>query len=204
MGRPLRNFVDGLYHVTAHGSDTRNLFLTTEDRRDFLERLTLSCSPREIRLLDYVLMGNHYHALMHTPDARLSDALQQLHTGYSRRHNRRHGRSAHLFRAHCVTRAVTTDRQLLATYRYIARNPVRANLVLDPLDWPWGSARAHAGLDPPAAPLDDSPLRAAFHDDVDWRRRYRRLVRRADADSDELLDRDGLRQVPRLVDVQAA
>ena len=180
MARPLRNFVSGIYHVTAHGSDTRHLFLTPADRSDFLERLTLSFSPLEIRLLDYVLMGNHYHALVHTPDARLSSGLQLLHTGYSRHHNRRHGRSAHLFRAHCVTRAVTTNEQLLAAYRYIARNPVRANLVLDPLDWRWGSARAYAGLETPAIPLDERPLRAAFDDDPSWRHRYCRLIQRDD------------------------
>jgi putative transposase len=201
MGRPPRNFVTGIYHVTAHGSDTRHLFGSTADRLDFLERLTSSLWPQEIRLLDYVLMGNHYHALAHTPDARLSAALRLLHTGYSRHHNRRHNRSAHLFRAHCASRAVTTDRQLLATYRYIARNPVRAGLVLDPLDWPWGSARAHAGLDPPAIPLDERPLREAFGNDPSWRRRYRRLIRRQE---DWLLDRDGLGQVPRLIDVQSA
>jgi putative transposase len=201
MGRPLRSFVAGIYHVTAHGSDTRNLFVTADDRGDFLDRLILSFSPLEIRLLDYVLMGNHYHALVHTPDARLSDALQRLHTSYSRQHNRRRGRSAHLFRAHCVTRAVTTDRQLLATHRYIARNPVRANLVLDPPDWPWGSARAHAGLESPALPLDEAPLRAAFDNDPHWRRRYRRLIQRQD---DDLLDGDGLRQVPRLIHVETA
>jgi REP element-mobilizing transposase RayT len=184
MARPLRNFGVGIYHIAAHGSDTRHLFLTDRDRDDFLDRLTLSFFPLKIRLLDYVLMGNHYHALVHTPDARLSDALQRLHTGYSRRHNRRHGRSAHLFRAHCSTRAVMTERQLLATYRYIARNPVRANLVLDPLDWPWGSARAHAGLDSPAIPLDERPLRAAFGNAPNWRRRYRRLIQREGDEED--------------------
>jgi putative transposase len=201
MGRPPRCFAAGIYHVTAHGSDTRHLFRSTADRLEFLERLTLSFWPLEVRLLDYVLMGNHYHALAHTPDARLSSALRLLHATYSRRHNRRHGRSAHLFRAHCQTRAVTTDRQLLATYRYIARNPVRAGLVLDPLDWPWGSARAHAGIDPPAIPLDERPLREAFDDHPRWRDRYRRLVRQQ-LRADELLDRDGLGEVPRLVDVQ--
>jgi putative transposase len=180
MGRPPRNFVSGIYHIAPHGSDTRSLFPTAGDRIDFLERLTLSFSPLEIRLLDYVLMGNHYHALVHTPDARLSSALQVLHTGYSRDHNRHHGRSAHLFRAHCVSRAVTTDKQLLATYRYIARNPVRSNLVPDPLDWPWGSARAHAGLEAPAIPLDERPLRDAFGNDPNWRRRYCRLIQRED------------------------
>jgi REP element-mobilizing transposase RayT len=203
MGRPLRNFVAGIYHVTAHGSDTRSLFVTGADRLEFLDRLAFSLAPLEIRLLDYVLMGNHYHALVHTPDARLSSALQLLHAGYSRTHNRRHGRKAHLFRAHCATRRVTSDWQLLATYRYIARNPVRASLVLDPLDWLWGSARAHAGIDPPAIPLDERPLREAFGNVPDWRAAYGRLVRRPAA-NDELLDRDGLGEVPRLVDVQAA
>jgi REP-associated tyrosine transposase len=204
MGRPLRNFVAGIYHVTAHGSDTRGLFFSGADRLEFVDRLAFSIAPLEIRLLDYVLMGNHYHALVHTPDARLSSALQLLHAGYSRNHNRRHLRSAHLFRAHCATRRVTSDRQLLATYRYIARNPVRADLVLDPLDWLWGSARAHAGIDQPAIELDERPLREAFGTVPDWRAAYRRLVRRPPVADDDLLDRNGLGEVPRLVDVQAA
>ena len=186
MGRPLRNFVAGIYHVTSHASDTRSLFLTAYDRADFLARLSFTFSPLEVRLLDYVLMGNHYHVLVQTPDARLSDALQTLHTGYSRDHNRRNGRSAHLFRAHCAARRVNTDSQLLATYRYIARNPVRANLVADALDWAWGSARAHAGLEPPAVPLDERPLYGAFGGDPNWRRRYRRLIQRDGREDEDL------------------
>jgi len=180
VGRPLRNFGDGIYHITAHASDRRSLFLSPDDRADFLERLESSCWPLGIRVLDYVLMGNHYHALVHTPDARLSKALQQLHTEYSRRHNWRQRRGAHLFRAHCATRAVTDDDQLRRTYRYIARNPVRAGFVLDPLDWPWSSARAHAALHPPAIRLDDQPLRAALDHARDWRDDYRDLISRAD------------------------
>src|SRR5947208_5497571 len=56
-------------------------------------------------------MGNHYHTLLRIPDARLSQALQRLHTEYSRHHNRRHRRSAHLFRAHAMTREITSDAQ---------------------------------------------------------------------------------------------
>jgi putative transposase len=178
MARPTRDFEASIYHIAAHGSDVRQLFLSAEDRDRFLERLTLSFWPLEIRVLDYVLMGNHYHTLVFTPDERLSKGLQDLHTKYSRDHNRRHGRSAHLFRAHCLTRAVTSTEQLLNAYRYVARNPVRANLVLDPLEWPWSSARAHAGLEPPAIPLDERPLREAFDDDPNWRDRYREHIRR--------------------------
>jgi putative transposase len=179
MGRRPRDLCDGIYHLAAHGSDSRYLFVTDRDREDFLERLAAVCQQFDLALLSYVLLGNHYHALVRIPDPRLSRALQRLHTEYSRWHNRRHGRSAHLFCAHALTREITSDRQLVAACRYLAVNPVEAGLVDDPLDWPWSSARAHAGLERPRIPLAESDLRAAFGGDGSWRERYRVQIQTA-------------------------
>ena len=54
--------------------------------------------------------------------------------------------------------------------------------MLHPLDWPWSSARVHAGLEAPSIPIDESALRAAFDDDPEWRIRYRALI---EPDNDE-------------------
>jgi putative transposase len=180
MPRRPRNLYAGIYHLAAHGSDERYLYVSDQDREDFLELLARTWEKFELALLSYVLLGSHYHALVRIPDARLSRALQRLHTEYSRRHNRRRGRSAHLFRAHAMTREVGSDAQLVAACRYLALNPVEAGLVTDPLDWPWSSARAHAGLDRPRIPLAESELRAAFGDCADWRERYRAQIVTAD------------------------
>ena len=137
MARPPRALHEGIYHLAAHGSDTRYLFVNDEDREDFLRRLAAMCERFELPLLSWVLLGNHYHALLRIPDARLSRALQRLHTEYSRQHNRRHSRSAHLFRAHALTNEISSDEQLAAACRYLALNPVEAGLVTDPLEWPW-------------------------------------------------------------------
>ncbi len=134
MPRRPRHLQAGIYHVTSHGSDTRLLFLSDEDREDFLKRLALSCDRFELALISWVLLGNHYHALVRISDARLSLALQWLHTEYSRHHNRRHGRSAHLFEAHPYTGEIESDEQLVAAARYLARNPVKGGLVDDPVD----------------------------------------------------------------------
>ena len=182
MARRPRLLVAGIYHLTAHGSDNRYLFLGREDREDFLARLTATCERFELALLSYVLMGSHYHALVRIPDARLSEALQRLHTEYSRAQNRRHGRSAHLFRAHPGTREITSDEQLIAACRYLARNPVEAGLVAEALDWPGSSAPAHAGLERPRIPLAESDLRAAFGGRDDWRREYVAQIRASDED----------------------
>src|ERR687887_1205685 len=125
MARRPRLLVPGIYHLTAHGSDNRYLFLGDGDRKDFLARLSAICERFELALLSYVLMGSHYHALLRIADARLSKALQWLHTEYSRFQNRRHGRSAHLFRAHPDTREITSDAHLISAARYLALVQVR-------------------------------------------------------------------------------
>jgi putative transposase len=177
MPRPLRQFEAGIYHVASHGSDTRPLFLIDADRSDFVERLGYTFWQRGVELLSYVLMENHYHALVSIPDGRLSEALQRLHTEYSRHHNRRHRRRAHLFRAHCLARRIDDDGQLLVAYRYLALNPLSAGLVVDPLDWLWSSAAVHAGTRAATIPLEHLPLRAALDESPRWRDLYLELIR---------------------------
>jgi putative transposase len=176
MGRPLRAFVEGIYHFGSHGSDTRPLFLDADDRLSFLARLALVGERFGLRPIAYALLSNHYHAVVFTPGSGLSSALQQLHTWYSRRHNLRNKRAAHLFRAHCFAREITDDEDLLVTCRYVAHNPVEAGLCDDPFAWPWSSTAATAGLAAPAIPLDPVPLRAALGDGDDWQRRYRAFI----------------------------
>lgn len=176
MGRRPRAFSDGIYHVGSHGSDIRHLFLEDTDRKIFLERLALIVGRFELALAAYTLMGNHYHLIVATPDARISQAVQQLHGWYSRRHNKTHSRSAHLFRTHFFARELRNDADLLTTCRYLAHNPVAAGLCETPFAWPWSSVAATAGLAQPAIPLDTGPIRAALGDSPDWQRRYRGFI----------------------------
>jgi putative transposase len=176
MPRPPRAFVEGIYHLASHASDTRHLFLNSRDRTAFLDRLALVVERFKLALVAYALLGNHYHLVLGTPGAQVSSALQQLHGWYSRTHNRRHERGAHLFRAHFFARELTSDADLLGACRYIAHNPVAAGLSTDPFSWPWSSTAASAGLAEPSIPLDPGPLRAALGHSDDWRRRYHRFI----------------------------
>jgi putative transposase len=176
MSRPRRAFAEGIYHVSSHASDTRDLFLSTEDRTSFLDRFAFVLQRFDLALIAYALLSNHYHGIVFTPGGRISTALQQLHTWYSRTYNRRHERSAHLFRAHFFARDITGDDDLLTTCRYVAHNPVAAGLTDDPFAWRWSSAAASSGLVEPMIPLDPGPLRAALGDSNDWRRRYHRFI----------------------------
>jgi putative transposase len=190
VARAPRAFQAGIYHVGSHGSDERYLFLSDGERAVFLEGLGRVLGRFELGLVSYTLMGTHYHLLLRIPDARVSKAMQRLHTWYSRLHNTLNGRSAHLFLAHFFAREIESDEDLLWTARYVAWNPVAAGLVSDPFAWPWSSAAATAGLAKPALPLDLAPLRAAVGEAPDWRQRYRRFIEQAETD-------EPLRNVPQ-------
>jgi REP element-mobilizing transposase RayT len=132
-------YARGVYHVAGHASDDRSLFIDDIDRRFFLDHLAETVALLGLRVISYVLMTNHHHVLIDTPDSRIASVLHRLHGGYAREHNIRHIRTAHLFRAHPLVRRIEDNDDLKWTDRYIACNPVEAALVPDPFDWFWSA-----------------------------------------------------------------
>jgi REP element-mobilizing transposase RayT len=85
VARPKRIFVpDGIYHVVSRGSNREPLYRCDGDRVAFTDRLTAVVADYDVECLALTQMTNHYHLVVRTPDARLSDALRDLHGGYSR------------------------------------------------------------------------------------------------------------------------
>jgi putative transposase len=79
MARPLRiEFPEALYHVTTRGNARQDIFLDGEDRQQFLAVLARVVSRFHLRLHAYCLMDNHFHLLMETPEANLSQTMRQL------------------------------------------------------------------------------------------------------------------------------
>jgi REP element-mobilizing transposase RayT len=73
----------GRYHVSARGNERKAIYRVDGDRAHFLELLAQATEQFGIRVHAYVLMDNHYHLLIETPEANLSRALQWLNVSYS-------------------------------------------------------------------------------------------------------------------------
>jgi len=147
MARPLRlEFPGALYHLTSRGDGQEAIYRDDEDRGTCLEVLANTVRRFHWRAHAYCLMGNHYHLLVETEDANLAQGMRHFNGVYTQRCNRRHGRSGHVFQGRYHAVLVQKDSYLLELARYIVLNPVRANMVRSPRDWPWSSYRATAGL----------------------------------------------------------
>ena len=128
----------------------------------------------------YVLMTNHVHILL-TPLAR--DSISRLVHFFGRNYvtqvNRTYRRTGTLWEGRHKGSPVGSDEHLLACYRYIGLNPVRAGMVSAPGRYRWSSyaANAHGVPDELVTPHE---LYSALGDTA-WDRcfAYRELFRSA-------------------------
>src|SRR3989304_607490 len=93
MARPLRiSFPHAVYHVTARGNERKAIFRGDGDRKRFLQILAEMVEQYKVICYAWVLMDNHYHLLIETPQPNLSSAIRHLNGVYTQTFNRRHHR----------------------------------------------------------------------------------------------------------------
>src|ERR1700747_295652 len=126
MARPLRIVIEnGWYHVFNRVIERRSIFSSLADSRHFLQLLAHLPTRFGVLVHCYALMPNHYHLLVQTPQANLSQAVQWLNVSYSVWFNRKHRRGGPLFHGRVKTRLVATDGHHREVSRYIHLNPIR-------------------------------------------------------------------------------
>jgi putative transposase len=106
-------------------------------------------------------------------------AMQSIGRRYVRYVNDRHDRTGTLWEARYRAALIEPAPYLLACYRYVELNPVRAAMVDSPADYPWSSYRCHA-LGEPDHVVTDHPLYLALgRTSAERQAAYRDLFRQA-------------------------
>lgn len=170
--RPLRLIVpNGIYHVTGRGNRGQDVYLDNRDRRFFLELFGMVVARLRWRCYTYCLLSNHYHLVVQTPNADLSEGMRVLNSEHAQWFNGRHSATGHLFQGRFHSVLVESDWHLLELVRYVALNPVRAGLCEDPAEWRWGSFRALARNRPLPAFVAPGAVLGLFGRDPDRARK---------------------------------
>jgi len=164
---PRGHLPEGTYHITMRSAGPVAMFVDDLDYADFCRRLSRLILHFKWTCHSFCLMTTHYHLLLHVPTNRLQPGMHRLNGQYAQQFNERHGRSGHLCGDRYHAEPVLSDGHMLRAFRYIARNPVKAELCKSPGDWPWSSYRGIAGLDGAFAFVDDAFLRGYFGGNAD-------------------------------------
>ena len=146
MSRPLRiELAGGVYHVTSRGDRREDIFLNDDDRVAWLGIVGAVCARFNWACHAWCQMTNHYHLVIETPEANLSQGMRQLNGVYTQHVNRAHARVGHVFQGRYKAILVEKQAYLNELARYVVLNPVRAGMVESPEQWAWSSFRAMAG-----------------------------------------------------------
>ena len=147
MNRPLRIELDNsLYHITARGDRQDKIYRSDNDRLTWLSLLGETCERFNFSVRAYCQMTNHFHILLETANGQLGRGMCHLNGKFSRYFNRTHGLVGHVFQGRYKAIICQTELYEFELSRYIELNPVRAKIVIHPVDWPWSSYAAKMGL----------------------------------------------------------
>lgn len=132
-------------HLIQRGNNRQACFYTDEDYLLYLKWLEEYARLSGCTVHAYVLMTNHVHLLL-TPTRSDSTGklMKRLGQRYVQYVNRTYRRSGTLWEGRFRSCMTQEAGYVLACYRYIELNPVRAGIVDHPAEYRWSSFRANA------------------------------------------------------------
>jgi REP element-mobilizing transposase RayT len=115
----------------CRGNNGQEIFLTDDGRRLFLSTLDEVFDQTGWRVHAYVLMSNHYHLLLETPEANLVAGMKWVQGTYTQRFNAMFQQRGHLFQGRYKAIPIHTSSgleyfRMVSTYIHL--NPFRAGI----------------------------------------------------------------------------
>ena len=155
MARPLRyEAVGAVYHVMARGDGGKLVFEDDKDRYGWMDLMEKACARFGWRVHAWVLMGNHFHLLLETPEPNLVAGMKWMLGVYSQGWNRRRQRKGHVFQGRYKAVVVNGEERDGSYFKivadYIHLNPARSGWIGGKTgrrlrSWRWSSFGGYAG-----------------------------------------------------------
>ena len=184
MARQPRLVLPGIaLHIVQRGNNRGICFYGDSDYLCYLTNLRKLSAKYGCVVHAYCLMTNHVHLLLTPggPDA-CKKLMRDLGQCYVRYFNRRHNRTGTLWEGRFRSCVVESAHYVLACYRYIELNPVRAGMANHPRSYTWSSYAANSGR---AVDVLASPHPEYLALGSDTRRRYTSYERLLDEAMDD-------------------
>lgn len=119
----------------------------------FCEELNRTCQDHNLLVHSFVLMNNHYHMIASTPDANISQCMQQFNLRTSLRLARAGNRMNETFAGRHFKCILQQPNYYLNAYKYNYRNPIAAQLCERVESYPFSSLQFVLGLAPKPFPM---------------------------------------------------
>jgi putative transposase len=159
--KPLRLQGTFPYHVTARSNNREWFYLPTSEVWEICSDLWILLSEKyHARVFEFVLMSNHFHLLISTPDGNLDRIMNYFMREFSRTVGAKTGRINHVFGGRYKGSLIEKPYHFAHVYKYTLRNPVVAGIKNKVQDYPFSTFKRELGseLPFPIEPILSHPL----------------------------------------------
>jgi putative transposase len=139
MARKPRVNDQGFYHIVNRGVNGAEIFIEKEDYYKFLSLILKTKYDYNITIHAFTILPNHYHMLIQTHKANLSEAMRLLNSAYAAWYNYKSGRIGHLWKGRFDSFMLFDEEHFWKVVKYIERNALVLGLVDDITEWPYQS-----------------------------------------------------------------
>lgn len=151
-------------HIIHRGNNRLDCFHEDQDHLVYLSLLIQASRKAMCAVHAYCLMSNHIHLLLTAPTPEGCAAFMHgVAHRYAYYYNRKYERTGTLWEGRFRSSVVESSEYVLACYRYIELNPVRAGMVGEPGSYRWSSYSANCGATQDALVTPHAELMALSH-----------------------------------------
>ena len=141
MSRKARKLCNtSFFHVIIQGLNKEYIFDEEDNIKEYFKLLMKNIENTEVQVIAYCIMNNHAHFLFFTNRIeKLSKIMQKTNTVYAKYYNSKNDRVGYVFRDRFLSKEIDSERYLAKCINYIHNNPVRANIVCNPIEYKYSS-----------------------------------------------------------------
>ena len=137
------------YHATSRCIEKRHLMHSDEMKELMLSVLEMALEKYHFELINYTLMGNHFHFLIRTLNGgeSISRIMQFIKSQFARRYNRIMDRTGPFWNERFSDTIIELAPKPVALFfmilLYMAFNPVKSGIVADPRNYRFGGIHCY-------------------------------------------------------------
>lgn len=127
---PLIRSVNNPYHVTTRTNNKEWFDLELSEVWEIASQsLKEAHVLHRVNIVSFVLMNNHYHLLLYTPEGNLDLFMYEFNKRFAIRLKNKTGRVNKIFGGRYKWCLISSQSYFYNCYRYVYQNPIRAGLV---------------------------------------------------------------------------
>ena len=139
--RPRVEIEGGLFHVYNRVASGEAIFSDPNEAIELIEIIRETKQRDGWTVLAWCVMSNHFHLVLRTGTVPLWRGMHRVQNLYSRRFNKRHGRTGALWQSRYKAKYVEDESYLGRLVIYVHLNPVAAGVEQDPDRYVFGGHR---------------------------------------------------------------